>query len=58
MKKHRDFERKIRHNSYERKGLKVVAVRYVSTPDAESRLSRAIDILLVAAARGTERKHQ
>lgn len=54
MKKRRDFERKIRHSSYKRKGLKVVGVRYVSTPDAESKLSRAIDILLGAAAREPE----
>ena len=54
MKKRRDFECKIRHSSYKRKGLKVVGVTYVSTPDAKSKLSRAIDILLEAAAREPE----
>ena len=31
----------------------VVTMRHVTTPDAEQRLSRAIDILLRVAARGT-----
>jgi len=31
----------------------VVTMRHVTTPDAEGRLSRAIDILLRVAARGT-----
>ncbi len=51
MKKRTDFRSKIRHSSYKRKGLRVVGVRYVPTPDANLRLSRALDILLRSARR-------
>ena len=34
--------------------LRIVEIRYVSTPDADSRLSRAVDILLRSAARELE----
>jgi len=50
VKKHTDFDSETRLKKCERKGLRVVRVGYVSTPDAESRLSRAIDILLRSAA--------
>lgn len=36
----------------------VVTMRHVTTPDAEGRLSRAIDILLRVAARGTAKKER
>ena len=51
MKKRTDFESKIRHSGYKRKGLRVVGVGYVPTPDANLRLSRALDILLRSARR-------
>lgn len=47
MKRRRDLEEKIQHNNYTREKLKVV-VKYVSTPDADIRISRAINILLEA----------
>ena len=50
VKKHTDFDSETQLKKCERKGLRVVRVGYVSTPDAESRLSRAIDILLRSAA--------
>ena len=51
MKKRTDFESKIEHSGCERKGLRVVGVGYVPTPDANLRLSRALDILLRSARR-------
>ena len=50
VKKNTDFDSETRLKKCERKGLRVVRVGYVSMPDAESRLSRAIDILLRSAA--------
>ena len=54
MKKRTDFESKIRHSGYKRKGLRVVGVGYVPTPDANLRLSRALDILLRSAIRDVD----
>jgi len=51
VKKRTDFESKIGHSGYKRKGLRVVGVGYVPTPDANLRLSRALDILLRSARR-------
>ena len=51
VKKHTDFDGETQLKKYEKKGLKVVRVGFVSTPDTESRLSRAIDILLESASR-------
>lgn len=54
MTNHTDFKDESRHEDpHERKKLRVVGVRHVPMPDAEARLSRAIDILLRAAARGS-----
>ena len=53
-----DFESKIRHSGYKRKKIRVVEVRYVPTPDADLRLSRAIDILLRSAARDAARSEK
>ena len=58
MKKHMDFESKIRHSGYKRKKIRVVGVRYVPTLDADLRLSRAIDILLRSAARDAARSEK
>jgi hypothetical protein len=55
VKKRTDFHTKRRLQKYERKELRVAEVRYVPTPDAELRLSHAIDILLGAA---TEKKDE
>lgn len=37
----------------ERKKLTITEIRYVAAPDAEARLSRAVDILLRAAAKSS-----
>ena len=37
----------------ERRGLGITSVRYVPTPDAEARLSCAVDVLLRAATQNT-----
>ena len=47
MKRRRDLEEKIQHNNYTREKPKVI-VKHVSTPDADIRISRAINILLEA----------
>jgi len=39
-----------------RRCLRIMTIRYAPAPDAESRLSRAIDILLESAAREREEK--
>lgn len=54
MKKRRDSKVVTRRTNCEGQRLVVVDVRYVAIPDAESRLSRAIDILLRSAATGRE----
>jgi len=51
--KQTDFECERRHSDPEKKKLRVVGVRYVPRPDANAKLSHAIDILLRAAARST-----
>lgn len=43
-----------RHGDKNNRCLRVVGIRYVPTPDAESRLSRVVDILLRSAARELE----
>lgn len=45
MKRRADSRRAI-HTDYEGKRLGVVEVRHVSVPDADHRLSRAMDLLL------------
>ena len=54
MKNRTDFESKIQHSGHKRKGLRVVGVGYVSTPDADMRLARAIDILMRSTPRELE----
>lgn len=54
VKKHTDFDSETRLKKWERKGRRVVRVGYVSTPDANSRLSRAVGMLLRLAARELE----
>jgi len=39
-----------RHGDKNNRCLRIVGIRYVPTPDANSRLARAIDILLRSAA--------
>ena len=41
-----------KHRKHNKKPL-VISLRYVATPDSNTRLSHAIDILLRAAARST-----
>lgn len=50
MKEERGTASQARHKQHKERRLKVIAVCYVSMPDAEARLSRAIDILLESAA--------
>lgn len=45
-----DFELRVKRVMKDRQRLRVVEIRYTPTPDADERLSRAIDILLGAAA--------
>lgn len=47
MKRRRDLEEKIQHNNYTREKLKVI-VKYVPVPDADIRISCAINMLLEA----------
>jgi len=47
------FDLRIKSSVKEGQRLRVVEIRYVRTPDADERLSRAINILLCSAARGT-----
>ena len=54
MKKRTDFDSETRLKKYEKKGLRVFGVRYVSTPDADSRIWRAINILLGSAVEEPE----
>ena len=46
------FDLRVKSSVKEGQRLRVVEIRYVRTPDADERLSRAIDILLCSAARG------
>jgi len=48
------FVLRVRSSVKERQRLHVVNIRYVRTPDADSKLSRAIDILLGSAVRELE----
>ena len=50
MKRHMDVKGKKNHMKREGKGLKVVEIHYMPMPDADSRLSRAIDVLLCSVA--------
>ena len=50
MKGKRHQEKDVGKNT---RRLRVVEIRYVRTPDADERLSRAIDILLCSVVRGT-----
>ena len=45
------FDLRVKSSVKEWQRLRVVEIRYVRTPDADERLSRAIDILLRSAAR-------
>jgi len=47
------FDLRVKSSVKEGQRLRVVEIRYVRTPDADERLSRAIDILLCSAVRGT-----
>ena len=47
------FDLRIRSSQRDGERVRVVEIRYVPTPDANERLSRAINILLGSAARGT-----
>lgn len=47
--KNRPHDAKVREGH----GLGIISVRYVPTPDAEARLSRAVDVLLRAATQNT-----
>ena len=51
MTEDRDFQAKTRHIGRKEKKLGMVEIRYVPTPDADARLSRAMGILLKAAGR-------
>lgn len=46
-----DFELRVKRGMKDRQRLRVVEIRYVPMPDADERLSHAIDILLRSAAR-------
>jgi hypothetical protein len=46
-----DFELRVKRVRKGRQRLKVVEIRYIFMPDADERLSRAVDILLRSAAR-------
>lgn len=46
-----DFELRVKRVMKDRQRLRVVEIRYVATPDADGRLSRALGILLRSAAR-------
>lgn len=48
-----DFDLRVRSSLREGRRLRIVEIRYVPTPNADERLSRAINILLGSAARGT-----
>ena len=47
MKRRRKLVERIQHSNYTREKLKVI-VKYVSTPDADIRISRAINMLMEA----------
>ena len=47
VKRRRKLVERIQHSNYTREKLKVI-VKYVSTPDADIRISRAFNILLEA----------
>jgi len=47
------FDLRVKSSGKGEQRLRVVEIRYVPTPEAEERLSRAIEILLKAAARDT-----
>lgn len=49
-----DFELRVKRVMKDRQRLRVVEIRYTPTPDADERLSRAIDILLRSAVREPE----
>jgi len=53
VRKHTDFEGQTRRSNRTRKALRVTGIHYEPTPDADERLSRAINILLGSAARVT-----
>jgi len=46
-----DFELRVKRVRKGRQRLKVVEIRYIPMPDADERLSRAVDILVRSAAR-------
>ena len=47
------FDLRVKSSVKEGQRLRVVEIRYLRTPNADERLSRAIDILLCSAVRGT-----
>ena len=48
------FDLRVKSKLKDGQRLRVVEIQYVPTPDADARLSRAIDILLSSAARDTD----
>ena len=49
-----DFELRVKRVMKDQQRLRLVGIRYVSTPDADSRLAHAVDILLGSVAREPE----
>jgi len=49
-----DSELRVKRVMKDQQRLRLIGIRYVRTPDAELRLSRAIDILLGSASRKTD----
>ena len=49
-----DFDRRVKSSVKERQRLRITEIRYIPTPDAGERISRAVDILLRSAVRELE----
>ena len=54
----RHFDLRVKSSLREGRRLRVVEIHYVPTPDADARLSRAVDILLCSAARDAARSEK
>lgn len=52
------FDLRVRSRLKDGQRLRVVEIQYIRTPDADARLSRAIDILLRFAAREKEERRE
>ena len=50
-----DFDRRVKSSVKERQRLRITGIRYIPTPDAAERISRAVDILLRSAVGELER---